>query len=64
MKDFFWGSKLIMLKGPIQLKSDLVKQFLLHLYRCICDRGFKPDGAIANTRCMDVDECRTRPGIT
>ena len=34
----------------------------MKISRCICDRGFKPDSAIANTRCVDVDECRSRPG--
>ena len=24
-------------------------------YRCICDRGFKPDPASSNTKCLDVD---------
>ncbi len=31
-------------------------------YRCICDRGFKPDIKSGNTKCNDVDECLQRPG--
>ena len=28
-------------------------------YRCICNRGFKPDQS--GTRCLDVDECKATP---
>ena len=31
-------------------------------YRCICNRGFKPDAASDGTKCIDVNECLQRPG--
>merc|ERR1712223_1928473 len=31
-------------------------------YRCICNRGYKPDMSTSSTKCVDVNECLQRPG--
>ena len=36
--------------------------FFLGSYRCICNRGYKPDLTTSSTKCVDVNECLQRPG--
>ena len=35
---------------------------ILGSYRCICNRGYKPDVSTLSTKCVDVNECLQRPG--
>ena len=39
-----------------------LSNFVLGSYRCICNRGYKPDMSTSSTKCIDVNECLQRPG--
>ena len=51
-------------KSIPQLIIVLTKETLTILgsYRCICNRGYKPDVSTLSTKCVDVNECLQRPG--